>query len=301
MQDRYAGDIGDFGKFTLLSEIEKQGLSIGINWYKTVPFDAEKNSDGRFCEIPLTLRECDPILADKLSAISKSENRSIQALEDALIIPGAVYYNEPVSLNGRSEWHNNAIAFFKKSNIDLVLLDPDNGFLVPSVKKHQSRSAKYCFYEEAAQYIEQGCSILVYNHRSRKPELQYFQEIKTRLHSYLPDKNTDIFGITFPRFSVRDYFAIARPEHSEKLQNAFSVMLSGKWIDARFCQRPLTMGASYSDYRSRFTSEKEFLRHYKALPEDIVREMINNDLVASTAIRACMFSVWKDKTEVDFH
>ena len=29
MQDRYAGDIGDFGKFGLLKHIENEGLSIG--------------------------------------------------------------------------------------------------------------------------------------------------------------------------------------------------------------------------------------------------------------------------------
>ncbi len=46
MQDRYAGDIGDFGKFSLLTELSKQGLAIGINWYKTEPMISEKNNDG---------------------------------------------------------------------------------------------------------------------------------------------------------------------------------------------------------------------------------------------------------------
>jgi hypothetical protein len=35
MQDRYAGDIGDFGKFALLRALEGAGLSVGVNWYKT--------------------------------------------------------------------------------------------------------------------------------------------------------------------------------------------------------------------------------------------------------------------------
>ena len=48
MQDRYAGDIGDFGKFALLNELYTQGLSIGINWYKTEPLNSEKNSAGRY-------------------------------------------------------------------------------------------------------------------------------------------------------------------------------------------------------------------------------------------------------------
>lgn len=300
MQDRYAGDIGDYGKFSLLSELAKQGLSIGINWYKTEPLAAERNNDGGYIEIPQSLRECNPALADKLSEISKREDRSIQALEESQLIPDTVYYSRPVSVSDRVNWHNQALAFFKKNRVDLVFLDPDNGFLVPSVKKHQPRSAKYCFYEEMAQYIEQGCSVLVYNHRSRKPEIKYFRDIETRIQSCLTNTDVEIFEITFPRFSVRDYFAIAKPEHSEMIREAFSVMMSGKWVETHLCQKPLTMGITYSEYRSRFFSKKEFLRHYKALPEESVREMIRNT-DSSTTIKACMFSTWKGTNEDDLH
>ena len=134
MQDRYAGDIGDYGKFSLLSELAKQGLSIGINWYKTEPLAAERNNDGGYIDIPQSLRECNPALADKLSVISKREDRSIQALEKSQLIPDTVYYSKPVSVSDRVNWHNQALAFFKKNRVNLVFLDPDNGFLVPSVK-----------------------------------------------------------------------------------------------------------------------------------------------------------------------
>jgi hypothetical protein len=33
MQDRYAGDIGDYGKFALLRALASEGLSVGVNWY----------------------------------------------------------------------------------------------------------------------------------------------------------------------------------------------------------------------------------------------------------------------------
>ena len=42
MQDRYAGDIGDFGKIGLLKALYTQGLSIGVNWYRVEPLDTEK-------------------------------------------------------------------------------------------------------------------------------------------------------------------------------------------------------------------------------------------------------------------
>ena len=164
--------------------------------------------------------------------------------------------------------------------------------LVPSVKEHYPRSIKYCFYKEVAQYIEQGCSVLVYNHRSRKPELKYFSDIESRLHCCMQNEDIEILEITFPRYSVRDYFAVVRPEHSGKIHAAFSSMFSGKWTEARLCQKPLTMGVTFSEYRARFSSKNDFLRHYQGLPEDIVREMINNT-GASPAIKACMYALYK--------
>ena len=48
MQDRYAGDIGDYGKIGLLKALYSQGLSIAVNWYLVEVMDSEKNADGTF-------------------------------------------------------------------------------------------------------------------------------------------------------------------------------------------------------------------------------------------------------------
>ena len=45
MQNRYTGDIGDFGKLGLLRVLQSAGLSIGLNWYLTP--DETHNGDGR--------------------------------------------------------------------------------------------------------------------------------------------------------------------------------------------------------------------------------------------------------------
>ena len=45
MQNRYVGDIGDFGKLGLLRALSSKGLSIGVNWYLTT--DESHNGDGR--------------------------------------------------------------------------------------------------------------------------------------------------------------------------------------------------------------------------------------------------------------
>lgn len=35
MQNRYTGDIGDFGKLCLIRVLQLAGLSISVNWYLT--------------------------------------------------------------------------------------------------------------------------------------------------------------------------------------------------------------------------------------------------------------------------
>lgn len=253
MQDRYAGDIGDFGKFALLKEINKQGLSVGVNWYKTFPLDFEKNidgsfkqADGKYTYFDDEIKACDPCLAEELLNVSSSEEkRSLQALEEAGLLPNAFFYNGRVPVDNREQWHRNAVEFFRTQHVDLAFLDPDNGLLVKSVSKRSKRSVKYAFYEEALDYIEQGMSVLIYNHRCRKPEFRYFKDIEDKLYDESEKRvlrnDIEILEITFPRYTIRDYIAVtACSEHEEKIRKAFDVMLKGEWGKIRMCRKPLT-------------------------------------------------------------
>ncbi len=303
MQDRYAGDIGDYGKIALLNELQNQGLSIGVNWYRTEPLASEKKANGSYKQNDggyfdlHDVKDCDPVLAEKLTKIAsvKGDGRSVRALEQADLIPGAVYFSKTVPVENREDWHAQALSFFRTKNAELVFLDPDNGLIVPSAKKGSPRSVKYAYYEEVKEYLCHGHSVLIYNHRSRKPEQQYFREIECRLCDNLPDRlrDTEIFSMTFPRYSVRDCFAVpASPEHADMIRTAFSAMLSGIWKKNRMCQRPLTAGATYSEYRARFKSQNDFLKHYRSLPEDTVRKLIELD-GGNTTVKACKYSIWK--------
>lgn len=225
MQDRYAGDIGDYGKIALLKALQAQELSVGVNWYKTDAPEVEKNPDGSYKQddgkyaITEKYRCCDQTLAEKLLDIFHSNNRSISALEKADLIPGAIYYNEPVTVNNRATWHKAALEKLRPA--DIVFLDPDNGMLVKSVGKGSIRSVKYTFYEEVHDYINQSQSVLIYNHRSRKPEEKYFREICERLQCHTGIAADSILKITFPKYSVRDYLAVPVSEdHSIKIRKS---------------------------------------------------------------------------------
>ena len=243
MQDRYAGDIGDYGKIGLLKALQTQGLSVGVNWYRVEPMDTEKKADGTYKQedgkylIPEYLQVCDTPLAEQLTKIAKSNNRSIKSLERGDFIPDARYYSEPITVAGRYEWHKRALDLLR--GVDIVFMDPDNGMLVKSVGKRSAKSIKYAFYEEVADYIGQKQSVLIYNHRSRKQEDAYFRELSEKLGEITGVPESRILKITFPRCSVRDYLAVpASDVHRENIKAAFVSMDQGIWGKTGMCRMP---------------------------------------------------------------
>lgn len=231
MQDCYAGDIGDYGKFSLLRELHKQGLSIGVNWYKTDAIASGKQNDGKFC-IPDRLVVYDTDLSLRLRKVFYSQDgivRSIEALEKEKLINDALYFSEIVPAFNRNRWHHCALS--KLSGFDLVFLDPDNGMIVPSVEKSRLKQRKYVLYEEVKDYLCLGHSVLVYQHRPRENEAIYIGRMIQRFMSLSPDvKRNDVQIITFPRYSVRDYFAISiNEDHRLKIKRAITNMVNGIW------------------------------------------------------------------------
>lgn len=239
MQDRYAGDIGDFGKFGLLSALEKTGFRIGINWYKVIPPSSEYRKDGSFKSadgrhrIKEKYYSCDETLAKKLYAISESDSRSIDALENATLLKNPVYFHDTVPVDRREQWHRKALNVLTDCN--LVFLDPDNGLLVKSVKEGSPKSVKYVFDRELSEYIKRGKSVVLYNHRPRKQWDQYFAEMSERLNAVSMGK--PFMAITFPKGSVRDYFLIpANDEHSKQMKTALTELVSGLWGQLGLCK-----------------------------------------------------------------
>ena len=234
MQDRYAGDVGDFGKFGMLRALAAEGFSVGVNWYKFETPASELTLNDGMKLIPHSLVACDPALAYALRAIATSPARCVAALEKADLIPGTTYYSKVVPVKERTAWHEAALA--QLATPDLVFLDPDNGLLVKSVGKRSVKSPKYTFYEEVADYVARGKSVVVYNHRCRKKPAVYFGQIYDALRAAVPGAR-GISAITFRRGSVRDYFAIsASAKHEARIVAAFAGMCAGAWGHAGMCR-----------------------------------------------------------------
>ena len=230
MQDRYAGDIGDYGKFGLLKTLEQQGLLVGVNWYLTTPALIEqRHEDGRH-RIKEKYFSCDPELAAALYEISSREpGRSVEALERAGLLKNALFYNEPVGIKeGRAHWHSDALEALRSA--DAVFLDPDNGLLVKSIGKNSKRAGKYIFDEELRDYLIRGQAVIFYQHRPRKRAPVYFGEMNGRIQKICEDIPIRSFALTFPKCTVRDYFILC-PEGrcAGRVEAAVKTLLSSEW------------------------------------------------------------------------
>lgn len=232
MQNRYSGDVGDFGKLGLLRFLEKQGLKIGVNWYLTD--DETHNADGKFIEYTSNkaFAECDDELLHTLSDIITNGRRSVSALEEKNLLTKALYYSEKIEYpsrqikEARGVWHKDALTCFSDS--DIVFLDPDNGLLTNSMSKGSIKSIKYVFSEEIIDYYLQGHSVVFYNHRTHEKEDVYLKRFYSLFQSEeLQDAKKRI--LTFCRYSLRDYVFIVQPKHSAIINQSLQDFLETNW------------------------------------------------------------------------
>ena len=236
MQDRYAGDIGDYGKFALLRAMEAQGLTGGVNWYLAKTLPSEIHDDGKY-RIPAQYENLNPELSAALNRIfDLREARSVQALEQARLLASSLFVNEavPREIEQRKVWHQTALA--RLADCDIVFMDPDNGMNVKSVKPGSQKSPKYVWLHEVSDYVASGKSVIVYNHRPRKKAEDYLAECAARFSAdpVLCGKRCSV--VTFPRRSIRDYFIIpASQTHEERICQAMQSLLDGPFGRSGFC------------------------------------------------------------------
>ncbi len=234
MQNRYTGDIGDFGKLGLLRWLVKSGLNIGLNWY-LVP-DETHNTDGRHISYlkKETYRACDEELWLDLQNITvTSENRKVKTLETPGILKARffsdVLESSKTSSADRSRqrqlWHTNALE--KLNHCDLVFLDPDNGLIVPSAEGSK-KANKYVLPQELADYYHQGSSVMYYQHKARFSDSYYNEQFNCLITSgnFLEARG---LGLMFKTTSQRYYFFIMQPQHAEKITANINQFLNSQW------------------------------------------------------------------------
>ena len=231
MNDRYAGDIGDYGKLGLLRQLTSTGLSIGVNWYLTQ--DKSHGNDGQFVDYLHNdaYRQYDPPLWDALRQIVFSGERAVHVLEESSVLD-AVYYSTPLAyssqaraerLNQRRQWHDDAVHHLK--DCELIFADPDIGLLVPSADG-TVRDVHYAYPEELLAYYHMGKSVIYYQHKARLPDEFYLQQHR---QLFLDNTNAKGLCIRFNRISLRYFNFIIQPQHAERIIRCIHNTVASPW------------------------------------------------------------------------
>ena len=239
MQDRFVGDVGDFGKYGLLnalclSEKADKGpkLSLGVVWH-FVPEgvqiryleDTDRNKkDFGDCEQKLKLWEALRAIVEK----DKRGRKSVASIEKDGILPSdTVFFSEqvPSNRNQREVWLQKALD--ATARCDVLFLDPDNG-LEPKSKPGR----KHVFLKELKGFWRKGQrDLVIYHHLGRKMagrNMNTGEQIKyhsDRIRSEL-GSGTKIFTMPYHSGGARVFFIIpteghwdlllARAEHLQK-------------------------------------------------------------------------------------
>jgi hypothetical protein len=172
MQNRYAGDVGDYVKLALLRALSP-GLKLGIAWY--LYDDEGHNLDGKhvaYLNRPSEWRFLDPDLFDRLNEVANS-TRSVAALEQSGVV-NAAFAAEPLNMGdvryslrsaARQHWFSRVLESLNGCN--LVFADPDNGLTDDSPARRSKATFGKQLPVDEALALASGRSAVIYHHNSR--------------------------------------------------------------------------------------------------------------------------------------
>jgi hypothetical protein len=174
VQDRYAGDVGDYIKMALLRALSP-GRRLGVLWY-LFP-DEGHNNDGKhtdYLQRASEWRALDPELFDALHQIAHGE-RSVGRLESSVVLDATFFrdaivtdrYSAATRSQIRSEWF--AAGKGAVEGCDLVFADPDNGLVDNSPQRRRRKGFGKQMPLSEALALADGRSAIIYHHNSRFP------------------------------------------------------------------------------------------------------------------------------------
>ena len=244
MQDRYTGDVGDFGKYGLLRALagSKTALRLGVVWYL---FPNERhNADGKHVgylkDTPNNhkrFRACDPDLYDALRSLVSADKRSVASVQAGGILPADTVFYEPSLSFPREErrddrkvrrdsWLNGALEATAESEV--IFVDPDNS-ISETVDQLDEKGPKYVYMEDLLKFHKRGQSLVIYHHLARwgKADIQiryWADRLKDRLG--LPELP---WSLRYRRGSSRAYFIVLQERHEAALGCRLKKFLDSPW------------------------------------------------------------------------
>lgn len=246
MQNRYTGDIGDFGKFLLLKHLFPE-QSIATIWY-LYP-DETHNNDGshRVTKTNPTLyHHChaiDPQMAEVFNTIHEEGKRHVKCFSEASVLKNGHYFTQSILGEGenyRLQWLTRATEFIQANRCSVVCLDPDNGIEPKSFNTLTIfKQGKYATYSEIETFFTLECvsHLVIYQHFHRQQSHEnQMREAKQRFER-LYEGRGEVTIIRHNPVKARFYIIISKPteilESIQSLENhryvsrAFFSLLEG--------------------------------------------------------------------------
>ena len=253
MQNKYVGDIGDFGKYGLLRALtghqttsaSEPHLTLGVVWY-LYPNEA-KTADGKFTDYldeteknHAVFRDCAPALYDTLRCLVKAGERNVARVQNSDVLPGdTAYYHPSLCYEQKSRRPDREVrrqawikeACEKTSDAQLVFVDPDNG-LSETIDRFRKKGPKFVFMDDLIPYAKRRQSLVIYHHLSRQGTADH--QIKSWSARLRDNIGIEPWSLRYRRGSARVFFVIPNEEHQAVLASRVRSFCDGPW-KKHFC------------------------------------------------------------------
>jgi hypothetical protein len=249
VQDRYAGDLGDYLKFGLLRWLAPPEVPtsprLGVVWYRTA--DETHNADGKHITYlnpghrsSSRLRDLDPDLYDWLSCVVASERSTARLADAGVLGAGTCLFGDPLDFADlpvtaraarqarRRSWLQRAMA--ATAGCDLIFADPDNGIRAAGhqVPAHRTKAVKYAYLDELAAFAGRGQSLVVYHHADRTAAVE--EQARRRLADIareVPIK--PVAAVRASRGTTRLFLVAATTSHAGYLTERLAALTVSPW------------------------------------------------------------------------
>jgi hypothetical protein len=233
MQNKYVGDIGDFGKYGLLRALcgvrqadPRERLSLGVVWY----FVGDRGVD--YLNKPDRFKDCDARLFDMLEGIVAGNQRNVDEIASSEMFPeDTVFFKDPVNVGRREAWLDRALQ--TTDRCDLVFFDPDNGLKNGSVPD-RGVSSKHIYLSEVKPFVDRGQSVIIYHHiRSPRGGVPaHIAGLADDLRDGVASRG-EVWALLHQRYTLRTYFIIPNPRNTGVLGERVDGFLGGPWGQSR--------------------------------------------------------------------
>ncbi len=236
LQDRYAGDVGDFVKLGLLRAVSP-GRRLGVIWYRFP--DEDHNKDGRHIEYlnnPARYSLLDRELFEHL----KRTVVGARTIASLLPVLGAAHsFDECIDVKSvavrqrrawREEWLSRALDCV--FHCDLVFADPDNGIVDDADwRKGRAKFGKQIPLGEVRALSKGRCAI-IYHHNSRRAGGH-----DSEVDHWLEQFGTPSIAVRARAYSARTFFILNPDAEIEERVRSFCA----RWQDLRVSLHQVTL------------------------------------------------------------